>query len=383
MSSPAQILLIANPAAKNGTCGRHVDAVAAQLSSALGEGAVDVTLTEAPRHAVSIARAARGYRAIVALGGDGLASEVASGLLARDDYAGAASAAAGGSAAAGNSAAAGGSSAAASSTRPALGVLPCGSGNDYARAIGMPFKLDRAVSTLLDCLATGARPTDVGTVNGTHFIETLSFGVDAAIALDTVTRRERTGKSGTALYLQSGLDQLLHHLDEHAYRAEFAGCSGADGRGTLPNLCQESHSVHLPNLCQKSHFVHRASLRSLDEQNGISDTWRGEGRSITFAVQVGPYYGGGFMICPDAVLDDGLLDVCISHPPLSVARAVWIFLRAKSGSHTGYPQVEMLRSHAMHIEFDREPPTQADGEALHARTFDIGIERGALDVLRV
>lgn len=92
----------------------------------------------------------------------------------------------------------------------------------------------------------------MGKCNDRWFLETLSFGLDAAIALDTVERRVRTGKTGTMLYLQSGIDQLLHHMDLRRYTAVLDGGEP---------VCGESY---------------------------------------LFAVQIGQTYGGGFRICPDA-----------------------------------------------------------------------------------
>lgn len=205
-----------------------------------------------------------------------------------------------------------------------------GSGNDYARTLGMSHKVDEACAQVL---AAQARPVDVGRVNDDWFLETLSFGLDAAIAHDTVDRRVRTGRTGALLYMESGVDQLLHHLDLYRYRASFDGGKAVDSQ------------------------------------------------SIMFAVQIGPYYGSGFKICPDALVDDGFLDVCIAHPPVSVARALYIFMRAKDGKHVGFKQVELRRCRTLRVEFDQAPPAQVDGERLSGRTFDISVDRGALHVL--
>lgn len=302
MPNLGNILLIANPAAQSGAGRAAAERAAGCLRAACGADAVVLAMTAGPRHASEIARNAAGCDTVVALGGDGVIHEVANGLMARP-----------------------------AAERPVLGIVPVGSGNDYARSLGMAAGVDAACAQLL---AASPRPTDVGCVNGMHFVETLSFGVDAAIALDTMERRARSGASGTALYMASGFDQLFHHLDEHAYRASFDGA---------------------PSV---------------------------EGASITFAVQVGPYYGGGFKICPDARVDDGLLDICISHPPVGPVRAAYIFLRAKSGSHTKFKQMELRRARTLHLEFDAAPPAQADGERVEGRIFDIAVEPAALHVLR-
>lgn len=300
-TSLGSVLLIANPAAQNGNGARAIDQVLPQLREALGESSVVLAKTVGPHHATDLAKRAEGVDTVVALGGDGVIHEIANGLMQRD-----------------------------SDQRPTLGAIPVGSGNDFARSLGVSSDIERACGQLLGGLPS---PIDVGHVNGRWYVETLSFGLDAAIALDTVERRKRSGKSGTALYMESGFDQLLNHLDSYGYTASFDGGEPVSAQ------------------------------------------------SITFAVQNGPYYGGGFRICPDAKLDDGALDVCIAHPPIGVAKAVYMFLRAKNGGHTGFRNIESLRCSAAHIEFDRQPPAQVDGEKIESRTFDVRLEPSSLRVV--
>ena len=126
--------MVANPAAQSGAGAAAAERAAANLRTALGEDAVTVVRTAGPRHACAIAEGAQGARTVVALGGDGLIHEVVNGLMARpaDD-------------------------------RPQLGVIPVGSGNDYARTLGVPAKVDRACDLLL---SASSQPADVGCVNG-------------------------------------------------------------------------------------------------------------------------------------------------------------------------------------------------------------------------
>ena len=296
-----KVLLIANPAAQNG---KGIDAAALAevlLEEALGEEQFSLALTTRPNHAADIAAQAEGFDTVVALGGDGVIHEVANGLMHHP-----------------------------ANARPTLGIIPVGSGNDYAKALGMPKGVDAACQALLTC---APRSVDVGKVNDSYFVETLSFGLDAAIALDTVDRRVRTGRKGAALYMASGFDQLAHHFDVFSYEATFDGAE---------------------------------PIRS---------------SSITFAVQIGPFYGGGFNVCPNAKMDDGEFDICISHPPVSVPHAAFIFLLAKSGKHTKAKPIEMLRADHVHVTFDAAPPAQMDGERIEGTSFDISLEQGALNVL--
>lgn len=99
------------------------------------------------------------------------------------------------------------------------------------------------------------------------------------------------------------------------------------------------------------------------------------------AVQVGPTYGGGFRICPDARIDDGLLDICIARPPLSLPYATLIFLMAKNAHHTRFKQMEFHRTPSLQLRFDHRPPVQIDGEPLIADEYSISTVPGALRVL--
>ena len=285
-ASPEKILLIANPASRHGE--GIVDA--ARVEALLHERAdaeLTVLMTQRRGHAEELAAAAGGFDLVVVVGGDGAAHEVANGLM-RIPREG----------------------------RPAMGVVPAGSGNDYALSLGMSRSLEEAARQLV---SAPRRWADLGVCNGRHFIETLSFGLDAAIALDTIERRKRTGAAGVTLYMQSGFDQLRNHL---AYQ-----------------------------------------------------------RVVLCAVQVGPTYGGGFRICPDARFDDGMLDVCVAHAPVSALKAGFVFLCAKGGRHRRFREIESLRAREIRLRFGFAPPAQIDGEPLDAVEYAVSIEPAALRVV--
>ena len=299
-ASLGKTLLIANPAAQNGNGAGAARRAEEVLRAELGEASFAMVLTESAGQAVELAARAGNYDTVLALGGDGIVHEVVNGLMSLSEK-----------------------------ERLSLGVIPIGSGNDYARTLNMPTSLDAALRVIQE---NEVRFLDVGKCNHEYFAQTLSFGLDAAIAHDTVQRRKRTGRTGTMLYLESGIDQLLHHLSEFSFTAQL--------------------------------------------NNRVI-----EGSAFLFAIQIGCTYGGGFRICPDAQPDDGLFDLCIARPPLSVARATFIFLLAKNGWHTGFSQVENVRTASMRLQFNQTPPAQMDGELVcPADTFDISIVPRALRV---
>ena len=103
--------------------------------------------------------------------------------------------------------------------------------------------------------------------------------------------------------------------------------------------------------------------------------------SLIFAVQVGPTYGGGFRICPDADPRDGMLDVCynVRRPPLPQLLA--LFGLARGGRHTRSSVVRLRRIRRAVLDFAAEPPCQVDGERLCGTHFDIAVVPSALRVI--
>lgn len=308
MQSLGKTLLVANPAAQAGRAGAAARHVQAALRAALGKSAFEVVLTQRAGHAADIAAQVPGdVRTIIVLGGDGVVHEVVNGLMRRP-----------------------------CESRPVLAVVPAGSGNDYAATLGMSMKVGTATRQVLSGVPTSA---DVGCCNGEYFAETLSFGLDAAIALATVDLREKTGRRGTTLYAQAGIDQLLHHRVPLRYEARLRNADNGQG------------SVHL------------------------------RGESFLFAVQLGPTYGGHFRICPKARIDDGLFDICLAHPPMTAPGALALFVRAKSGWHAGDSRIEMHTAQSLTVAFGEAPRAQIDGEKLEGATFDISMHPAALTVM--
>jgi diacylglycerol kinase (ATP) len=147
-------LVIFNPSSRTGATGRRASEIEAGLRRALGP--VEMVWTRAPRDAEEIARKAAeaGVERLVVAGGDGTASEVASGLLASGR-----------------------------ASQVELGLLPLGTGGDLARTLGLPRKLDAATQQLG---SGGRRRIDAGRVSfldpdgepaHAHFLNVGSFGL--------------------------------------------------------------------------------------------------------------------------------------------------------------------------------------------------------------
>lgn len=297
-------LLIANPAAHSGRGAEGAEFACRFLGSySSATDGYDVRLTSRAGEATSIAARAASYDTLIVLGGDGVIHEVVCGLMSLP-----------------------------AERRPRLAVLPLGSGNDYARTLGMARNdIEAAFAQIV---RGREKPVDVGRVNGTYFAETLSFGLDAAIALDTTARRAAdTSQEGEALFVTSGLKILSRAKDGFACTARF---DGEKPRELSPHI---------------------------------------------FAFQVGPSYGGGFLICPDADPSDGLLDVCLNVRKPALPRLLALFGLARFGRHVRSNIVETRTVRHAELEFIAEPPCQVDGEPLEGTSFSIDVVPGALSVI--
>src|SRR5699024_3643541 len=90
------------------------------------------------------------------------------------------------------------------------------------------------------------------------------------------------------------------------------------------------------------------------------DGTRVQTEAMLVAVGNGPAYGGGLQICPEARMDDGLLDVLVVRP-VSVPELVRVLPRVFRGSHLDHPAVQLLRGHRVELA-GPELVCYADGE---------------------
>ena len=231
-------------------------------------------------------------------------------------------------------------------SRPHLGVVPVGSGNDYARTLGIPADQVSSIERIFDYepvrmdvgkieyVPSGAEIADAAT-RTEYFVQTFSFGLDAAIAIDTVERRQHTGLTGGALYTASGLD---------VFGRRFR---------TYPTNVQ------------------------------VDGTNLGRLRSLIFAVQLGPTYGSGFKVCPGADPTDGFFDICYAAGSIPRGIALPLFLRAKNGGHVKSRLIHLLRGERLVLDFEGDDyPIQADGEQIRAHKATVSVLPGALTVLK-
>jgi len=290
--------VILNPAAGHGRGARVRDEVVEAARARWGR--VELLLTEAPGHALEMVRTLpAAVERLLAVGGDGTVHEVANGLLQ------------------------GGAEA-----PPPLGVVPVGTGNDFAKMTGTVRGDPAAV---IASLATGqVRLFDVGVAWGECFVNSLGVGLDADVARRVNAYKHWPGSLGYVVAAIQGL-------------------------------------------------VHRRANRLHIAVDGLA--W--SEATTVLEIGNGPCAGGVFYLTPEAVPDDGLLDVC------AIGEFGWPFLLTKAarvlrGRHTTLKEVRMARGSRVRVTSDDGPLlAHLDGE-LRSPGFDtleVSVRPAALPVL--
>ena len=261
----------------------------------------EILVSAGPGDARRLAEARRDApdRVVVAVGGDGTVHEVGGGLV-------------GGSA--------------------AFGVLPAGSGNDFAAMVRVPDAIEQAPSFFADI---AIRTCDVGAIR--------CIGDDGQIHEDVVLNSVGLGFEGRVAARAQRLGRIPGHL-----------------RYLLSVL------LELPGF-------RSPSMDILMDDEAI------ETRQFLIAVGNGRRSGGGFVLNPQARVDDGWLDVCRADA-LPVHRLLRILPSVFNGRHGNHQGIHLSRCRRLELSADQLQAVHVDGEmlSLSARRVSIKILPGAL-----
>lgn len=207
-----------------------------------------------------------------------------------------------------------------------LGILPLGTANDFARTADIPAD-DMAAALLIAANAT-PRPIDMGLIDGQLFVNLVSGGFGSRVTAETDPRLKK--QLGGLAYAMTGIARFTELVANH-------------GRFT-------------------------------------ADGFEWEGDFLSLAIGNGRYAGGGIPLCPDALLDDGLLDLMII-PALDQTSRFDIFsrllLEGTSGLRSKLPTV---RSSWISYESDHELNINLDGEPRALKSFRVEAQRRVLPV---
>ncbi len=269
------VCVIVNPASGRG---RGAKAGAEVRRAFASVGVTDIRTTNAKGDEKSVALRAieDGVGTIVAVGGDGTWGNVANAIIS-------------------------------SGADVRLALVAAGTGNDFAKTLGVPARDFDATARLV---SDGAeRLVDVGQIEGRYFLNVTGFGFDIAVLEDIENIR---WLKGDAVYLYSALRQLF----------------GYDG---------------------------------VDIDIASAARTRGSVRHLMLIIANGKNFGGSFRIAPAASVSDGRLDaIAIAMaPPLRRAR---LFGAATKGTHVAHAEVVTEQAPTFTLQFPTPPAYETDGE---------------------
>jgi diacylglycerol kinase (ATP) len=212
-------------------------------------------------------------------------------------------------------------------TQTPLGVIPAGSGNDIARALGLPTDPIAAAEVVASCLRTDrTRAIDAVRAAGRWYLGVLGAGFDSRV------------------------NDRANRMTWPAGRRRYNVAIAAELRTFRP----------IP-------------FRLVVD----GDPW--ETAAMLVAVGNGSMYGGGMRVCEGAILDDGMLDITVLGP-MSKAEFVRVFPRVYRGTHVTHPAVSQRRGRVVTVDASGVT-AYADGERLSMLPVTCEVVPGAVHVL--
>jgi diacylglycerol kinase (ATP) len=226
-------------------------------------------------------------------------------------------------------------------------IVPAGSGNDFARALGIAGVSDSvAVWERFASGAANCRGVDLG------LITPLGVG---------------SGREGPPTYFSCvagvGLDgEVSRRANRMPRWLKAHGGYALSFPGALVSF-------------RPFALMLRADLADIGDKSSQVE------RTVMAAVFANaPFYGGGMKVAPRAQMDDGLLDVCLIRA-ISKVKLLGLFPSVYFGRHLGIDGVEYFAASRARVEPDRVLGVYADGEYVCETPVEIAAARGALRVI--
>ena len=205
-----------------------------------------------------------------------------------------------------------------------LAVVPAGTGNDFARAVGSHKK---NVDTIFNFIASQDPTTiDLGLVTGDF------------------------GRRWYVQVLSTGFDALVNNL---ANRITWP-------RGQI--------KYTLATILTLARFNPISYELIIDDKTVKQNL-------MLLSVANGETYGGGMRICPDASNSDGIFDILLVHPVSKIV-LLTIFPKVFAGKHVPHPKIEIIR--AKNIKLSANASAFADGEFVSKLPIEIANVQNAL-----
>jgi len=221
-----------------------------------------------------------------------------------------------------------------------LGFVPGGSGNDFARGFQIPTNPEEALKVILRLMNEEVPSIDIGRItmkdhSEHYFINNMGAGFDALISYE------------------------VNHSKTKAWL----------------NKLSLGRLVYVYFLLKKL-FSYKCTTIDLSidgKRHILEQTW-----FVTVSNQ--PYYGGGMMIAPNAVPNDGLLDITVVHR-LSKLKLLLVFISVFWGKHIHFKEVQTFKGRMVTIHSASSLYVHADGEDIGFTPLNIHVQTKSLKVL--
>ena len=283
--------LIVNPVSGADDAPDFLTAINRQLRERVG--LLDIIITTAEGDATRAAEQAvrDGYDHLFVGGGDGTLNEVLNGVAPLEQ----------------------------GLSQVTFGVIPLGTGNDFATALGLSENISDAIDSLLEGDAVAV---DIGRMNDRYFVNVSAGGFIAEVS-DAVNPQLKT-IAGKLAYLIGGAQVVLTYEPVRARILSVESPASVEGN---PSPWPSTMALH------------------------------------TFAVCNSRLVGGGRLIAPHATIDDGRLDVCLIEA-MPTVDFLGLLRRVSDGEHVEDHRVTYFQASALELVFDRAIKVNTDGQVL-------------------
>jgi len=209
------------------------------------------------------------------------------------------------------------------------GLVPAGTGNDFIQILGFPDRFEKEHWDLF--FGQQTIDMDVGQVNGKHFLNGMGLGFDAQVAAENYLESGELAKGG-------GKGKYIWHI-------------------------------------LKTLLFYRECRVKIESRGKTRET-----NCFINTISIGRRFAGSFFLTPEAIANDGLLDVCMIEK-LNLLQRVKILTMVPKGTHIGDKKVDYYQVDKLNIDFGEKVPYHVDGELYFDTIFKVGVLPSALNII--
>jgi diacylglycerol kinase (ATP) len=261
-------------------------------------------------------------------------------------------------------------------------VVPCGSGNDFARALGL--------SSVKDSLAAWKKfVAGVGTVREIDLgvIHPPELQIPRYARNDNQEEAEARNENQEKAQARAAAPSDSRNLNPETPNSTYFCCAGGAGldaeiarrANRIPRWLRGHGGYVLSMLPALAKFKPTTTRIFLLVDSGDWEL-KSVARRFVAVFANTPRYGGGMKVAPAALLEDGLLDVCTVRE-LGKGRLLRLFPTVYFGKHLDLPEVDYFQSAQLRIETDEPIDVYADGEFVCQTPIEVSVAPRVLKVL--